>query len=644
MKDIRIVRLTLDNFKGQRHFSLEPNGAGCTVYGDNAAGKSTLYDALTWLLFGKDSRGQSGFEIKPLGPDGAVLDHEAVTSVEAALTAGGEDITLKKTYYEVWSTRRGSTQASFDGNSSDYYIDGVPVKKYEFDCRVCGLADEGLFRALTSVTWFCGELDWRRRRDALFDLGQMAEDSEIMSANPAFAPLAAAMGRLTLDEFKKKLQAERKGYVGVRNDLPVRLDECRKTAEELETIDFVALESERASLAGHRDALASDLQKLSGNTLLDARRNERGRLMNELTALEQENAGHRKSQERPMADTAGLRVQAKALEGSLLRLMDERRQELKLAAACDASVAEYREKWNGINAETFGGADCPTCGHPLEGAGLREAESRFYADKQKRLDRSVQEAQTVKERGADHRRRAESATEAAVGLENQIAELADKLALAEQREQPQIQDLPGYASRREELAKAVAQLDGEIAQLSKEGSAVRDEIQNKIQALTEELEAIGGAIAKKGALEFTRERMDQLRTEAAAAAAKLERLDKLLFLAEDFMRYKVKAIEAGINSRFSVVQWKLFSEQVNGGLSECCEATVGGVPYGSLNSGMRINAGIDVIAALSAHHGVQVPLVVDNAETVTALRRTDAQMIRLVVSAGDKELRCEYGT
>jgi len=137
--------------------------------------------------------------------------------------------------------------------------------------------------------------------------------------------------------------------------------------------------------------------------------------------------------------------------------------------------------------------------------------------------------------------------------------------------------------------------------------------------------------------------MEELRAQAASAAQKLGALDKLLFLCEEFVRFKTKYIEDSINGRFSIVKWKLFSEQVNGGLSECCEATVDGVPYSSLNSGMRINAGIDVISTLSAFYGVRVPLVVDNAEAVTALRPLDAQVIRLVVSADDRELRCDYG-
>ena len=61
-----------------------------------------------------------------------------------------------------------------------------------------------------------------------------------------------------------------------------------------------------------------------------------------------------------------------------------------------------------------------------------------------------------------------------------------------------------------------------------------------------------------------------------------------------------------------------------------------------LNNGMKINVGIDIINALSRHYGVTVPLFVDNAEGVTRLEESDTQVIRLVVSEHDKELRLEY--
>lgn len=266
MKDIRIERLTLDHFKGQRHFELVPDGQSCAVYGDNAVGKTTLYDGLTWLLFGKDSAGRSDFEIKPLGKDGQVLDHQAITSVEAVLWVDNDRVSLKKTYYEKWSTKRGSAQETFDGNTSDYYIDGVPAKKYEFDRQVSELVDEDLFRTLTNVTYFCGGMDWKSRRSILFEMGQVESDKAIMSREERFSELTEAVGNLKLDDFRKKLQAERKSYVGVRNDVPTRLDECQKTVEDLSGIDFDTLQQERDARAEKKAALEADLLKMENDT------------------------------------------------------------------------------------------------------------------------------------------------------------------------------------------------------------------------------------------------------------------------------------------------------------------------------------------------------------------------------------------
>jgi hypothetical protein len=91
------------------------------------------------------------------------------------------------------------------------------------------------------------------------------------------------------------------------------------------------------------------------------------------------------------------------------------------------------------------------------------------------------------------------------------------------------------------------------------------------------------------------------------------------------------------------VRWKLFDVQINGGIADCCEATVDGVPFADLNHGARINAGIDVINALSRHYGRTVPVFVDNAEAVTALEPSESQVIRLVVSAGHEKLTVEVG-
>ena len=135
--------------------------------------------------------------------------------------------------------------------------------------------------------------------------------------------------------------------------------------------------------------------------------------------------------------------------------------------------------------------------------------------------------------------------------------------------------------------------------------------------------------------------LEELREEARETAKTLEAIDQQIFLCEEFARYKVQFIEEGVNQKFRLARFRLFQEQVNGGLADCCEPTYEGVPYGSLNNGMRINLGVDVIRTISEHYGLKVPLVVDNAESVTRLAGIDTQVIRLVVSEADQALRVE---
>ena len=82
----------------------------------------------------------------------------------------------------------------------------------------------------------------------------------------------------------------------------------------------------------------------------------------------------------------------------------------------------------------------------------------------------------------------------------------------------------------------------------------------------------------------------------------------------------------------------MFDHRINGALKPICECTVGGVPYSDLNNADRINAGIDIINALSQHKGVYAPCFIDNAESINEVMPMHSQRIDLIVST-DSELK-----
>ena len=103
----------------------------------------------------------------------------------------------------------------------------------------------------------------------------------------------------------------------------------------------------------------------------------------------------------------------------------------------------------------------------------------------------------------------------------------------------------------------------------------------------------------------------------------------MIYLLESFIRAKMMKISDSINQHFKTVNFKLFDMQLNGGMKECCECTVNGVPYSTLNSGHRIIAGLDIIQSLSELYGVTAPIFIDNAESLNEFNVPDmaAQMI-----------------
>ena len=206
-------------------------------------------------------------------------------------------------------------------------------------------------------------------------------------------------------------------------------------------------------------------------------------------------------------------------------------------------------------------------------------------------------------------------------------------------EAPVIEDLPGYKERREEAAKLLEEARENVSRIQRDQQAERDRIRGQIAETDRELTQVAQVLAAKAQLDETRARVDELKADQRAQAAALEEIDRKLAMCEEFSRYRCQFITDSVNSRFRLARFRLFVQQVNGGVADCCDVMVDGVPYADLNNAMQINVGLDIIQTLSEHYGLRVPLFVDNAESVTKLQEIGTQVIRLVVSENDKELR-----
>ena len=643
MTEIKIKKLSLENFKCHKNLALDFMGGNASIYGDNASGKTSVYDALTWLLFGKDSHGngEKNIEIKPLDASGEVKDHDALTAVEAVFYVNGEDVTLRRTYKEVWTTKRGASQATYDGNTSEYYVDGVPCKKNAFQDRVSELVDEDTFRMLTSVSHFADGISWQERRAVLFKVAGVMDDAQILATNAQFAPLVESMGRLSVEDYKKKLLAEKKQFTGVKTEIPARISECQKTIEDVEGLDFAGAKAQVEALQATLSGITAQIVAVEHKNAADQKRLEIGNVQLELAQLENENKAYRASQDDGSGNVHSLNIRLTALQTQLAKKKPSIENEQAYISDLDNRITATRNRWMEINSETFTGGSCPTCGQNLPADQLQAAKDQFEANKKKRLDDILQMANSYKESKAQAEDRLNRTVDELAQINAEISELEVQItAAAANVVEPK--DLDDYAERRDAIKAKMQALSEELANMMMDTASVVEKLGEEKREIMHNIAQQQSIISKESLLDYSRQRVNQLREEAKSAAECLEAIEKMLYLMEEYSRYKTRFVEDSINGLFRVARFRLFREQANGGIEDRCDVVHDGVPYISVNNGMKINLGIDIINTLSTAYGVRVPLFVDNAESVTNLEKCGSQIIRLVVSENDKELRVNY--
>ena len=654
---MKILNLTLQNFKGIRSFELDTQGKDVNVFGDNATGKTTLADAFMWLLFDKDSNNRKDFEIKTLGPDGEP-EHGLEHSVEAILELeDGSQLALKKAYQEKWTKKRGSATAEFTGHTTDHFVDGVPVQKKEYDARIAEIADEQIFRLLTDPRYFNEVLHWQKRRELLLEVCGDVSDAEVIASKPELSKLADILGNRTIEQHRKVIQARRAEINKELEKIPVRIDEAKRGLPDIDDIanpdelpnDIVKL---REQLRAKQEELA---QAKAGGQV--AEKTKELRLI-EAQMMDLRNK-HRQSLDEKVGEKSRELSYAQSeiykLKANINAKSDTIKYNETSIKSLDEKMEKLRNEWHEENAKVFEQEQaaflkldtCPTCGQPLPQDRLQEARDKAMAQfnkaKAEKLEAISAEGKKLKDMKAAMeenlayvRCELEKATAELAGLEKKEAALKAEINDIMQGEQP-VESTPEYAQMQERIMK----IREDIANMQADSNTAIMAIQKEIDTLTDAIQTLEQAQARLEAREKGLQRIEDLKAEERKLAAEFEELEQQIYLTEEFIRAKVRLLEDKINSKFKMARFKLFETQVNGALAECCETTFNGVPYGNLNNGARLNIGLDIINTLAEHYGFSPPVWLDNAESVTDILPTKGQQIRLIVSAADKKLRVE---
>ena len=645
MTCMKLLQLNIRNFKGTAKLDLALEGNNLTVSGRNGIGKTTIFDAMSWLMTGKDSKGNQpeseGFQIKPREPDGTVKSG-VMPTVTAVFDVGTDrPLKLEKVFKEKWEKKRGQANPVFSGHTTEYFIDDIPRKESEFKNILSAFIDENTFRLLTDVYRFPNGLKWQERRAILFNICNIKTDSELMVQDSRFAPLLTAVGQWSVDEYKQGLKNQRRKVNQNLEALPIRIDEVSNSIADLANIDFDSLQKQADEQEKVIESLQAKLVEIDNNTAMISMKNQLESLQNQLAKLENENMTHRLSQQVPQED----KRQAVQKEIDLLKSQLEHEQSLMLAVKtqnknANSLLDKYREQWKAIAKEQFSGNTvCPACGQSLPKDKIQQAIEHFNNDKKARQDRLLSDSQLVKQNLADHESALRLHEQNAEQLKVKLAEMTEVLKNTPEVQMQIVEDLPNYADDTAKLQSEIMKLNNSLMVIANNAvnhkQAVSIELLNAKNLYTDLL----SQFAKKDEISKANARMEELHAEQRTVSAELDRIDSMLALCDDFARYKVDSITSAINSKFNIVTFRLFREQINGGLEDCCDVMLNGKPYGTISDGEKIKVGIDIVQTLTKHFDVQVPLIVDCAESVTDFPQTTLQTIKLVVANTDMEVQ-----
>ena len=639
---MKINSIVLQNFKGCKNATYTFDGKNVTVCGANGSGKTTIFDAFTWLLFGKDSLDNAKFEIRPLDKDGKQIDNVEIC-VAATLDIDGKEVELKKTQKQNWVKKRGTQNPVLQGNVNEYEIDGYPRSEKDYKEYINGIVSDDLFKMLTNPTYF-PNMPWKDQRATIMKFASDVSDVELATEDSRFAGLLPEIEKApSTDDIKAKYTKSLNELKKKQVELPVRIDEISNSKVDIDVAELELLKNslieqiaDVKSKIADTDKQFEECQKLSDGIMeLKFAESDLVRKANE------DNIKLRREIEDKIADKKFL---VRQTEKTISDIKYDISVKEEAIISNEAYIGDLRNQYKIAYDRKFdeNSLVCSYCGQEYPTDKKERLRAEFESHKAKelkaitdngnlikgRLDKEKETIESLEKELVEHRKSLEMLNNAITDLEKQLSELPTSIDISETDEYKAIQ------SQIAEKEQAMSQMNN--------ASSIRESLEAEVEDLHIEYTEVEKQIAMSQKNVEIDERIAELQEEQRSTAQKIADVEKMLYLLDEFIKYKLDKISDSINAMFDGVNWKLFSEQINGGIKEVCECTVNGVPYGSLNNGHRIIAGLQIIKALQKLYGAYLPIFTDNAESVNDfnLPDMDCQLIKLKVS-DDKELKVE---
>jgi DNA repair exonuclease SbcCD ATPase subunit len=652
MKTIRIKELRINNFKGIKALKLDFGTQGnSTIFGANSTGKTTIFDAFIWLLFNKDSQGRSDFEVKQLDQDNNII-HNLEVEVFAELLIDNEVIEIRKVLSEKWVKKRGSETPDFTGNETTYFYNSVPLTQKEFQFKINNLVDENIFKIITNPNAFVS-LKWQDQRKTLVEIAQIPDDREIALGDTDLENLLNEVGtQKTIEEFTAQTKHSIKKAKEELDNIPARIEELSRSLPVpiIEKNVLANIENLKSEIVKIDDEISNKMTQY--DNVID-KRNENQLAIQELQSkindIEfsvKEEAKTKANQKNPLQEELNTlstefnnrKEEIKTLEVKTKNLESEINQ-------LEGFKSQLRTQWEEINARKFSlnpnDTNCGTCGQKLPNSDALHSELEYKFNTQKQSDLKANQ-----EKGLGYKNEQELKKEILEKAKTTLAELVKTNKELEKKCDDLFDKIKASSNTVFNADNFITESllnNPEYNKLKIDIVALQDikfktpteditsDLKLKKQEIQAEIEKLQGYLIENKRIGETNLRIDELKEQEGSQNQVIAQFERKLFLIEKFNKKKIDLLDESVNKMFSLVKFKLFDIQINGGIKDTCEAMVNGVPFSNVNTAAKINAGIDIINTLCNFYSVTAPIFIDNRKSVVDLIDSKSQIVNLIV-------------
>ncbi len=634
---MKLRTITIDNFKGIKTFQTDFKDI-TTISGANGTGKTSVFDAFLWLLFGKDSTGRSEFKMRPL--DSLNLPIKGlVVAVEAEIEDDtGTTYVLRKESHE----RIVKREKRVVGFETLCFVDEVPKSVSEFKSFIGEIIEEDKFKLLADLKRFSEGLQWKERREVLLDIAGKTSKPE------GFDELIKIMKNRTVDEYKSVLTGQKKRYLQEQSEINPRIDELQKSVDDY-------AETDTSKLTNSREVAILEMEKIDRKrqTFLDSEQ-ERQEAIDALNHLKSQKSIRETELQN---DTSGIQVHLDKKAGIIEKLavyeqnvvnaktsIDNQKITMK---GFDSGLLLLKQRLQPVQerykmANQIANEKCATCGQDLPEdmrSQGQETKKKFLADltKQgKEIMGLIKIGKAEIEKAQTELKELESTLERAKIMITDGEKYRDEVfpaldeAIKNKKTTP-----PEKDDKWNGIVKQITEAEKKI------GKSAGEQINtlfNQRKVFEDRKAELDTQLAQSDQIVKNANRIKELEQEEKDIAQKIADVDEAL---DEIGRYKAAestAVEEAVNGKFKYVKFKLFNVILNGSIEDCCEATYNGIPYSDISYGQKILVGIDIINVLSEHYKLSIPLFLDNAEHLTLPIEFEGQLIKLEVKRDQSKM------